>query len=108
MKMNEKDMLHMAMNRAQNCAECEFMRMYDYGKRIYCCDHPDRADDMGKLSRENLTESSPEWCPLRCKSNNNADTDLIKMESETYFADKEGRTVKIKVPRPEYSSEIFS
>lgn len=27
---------------------------------------------------------------------------------ETYFVDKEGRTVKIKVPRPEYSSEIFS
>ena len=36
--------------RAQNCAECEYIRMYDYGKRIYYCDHEGRIDDMGKIS----------------------------------------------------------
>lgn len=53
------------MDRTQNCAECEFVRMYNYGNKIYYCDHEDRIDDMGKLSIENLAESSPEWCPLR-------------------------------------------
>ena len=52
------------MNRTQNCAECEFMRKYDYGKKIYCCDHEDRIDDMGKLGVNELPERSPEWCPL--------------------------------------------
>lgn len=53
------------MDRTQNCAECEFMRMYNYSNKIYYCDHEDRIDDMGRLSIENLAESSPEWCPLR-------------------------------------------
>ncbi len=53
------------MDRTQNCAECGFMRMYDYGKRIYYCDHEDRIDDMGKLSVGELPKGSPEWCPLR-------------------------------------------
>lgn len=52
-------------NRAQNCAECEFMRMYDYDNMIYYCDHVDRIDDMGKLGVEDLPEGNPEWCPLR-------------------------------------------
>jgi len=39
---------------AQNCAECEFMKVYDYGKKIYYCDHSDRTDDMGKLSAGEL------------------------------------------------------
>ena len=47
---------------AQNCAECEFMRMYDYGAKIYYCDHPDRIDDMGKLGAGDLPEDRPEWC----------------------------------------------
>lgn len=65
MKMNGKGMLHMAMDDgAQNCAECEFMKVYDYGKKIYYCDHLDRTDDMGKLSAGELPEGSPEWCPL--------------------------------------------
>lgn len=55
------------MNGAKNCAECEFMRKYGYGKKIYYCDHSDRIDDMGKLSVSNLPEGSPEWCPLRDK-----------------------------------------
>ena len=52
-------------NRIQNCAECEFMGKYDYGKKIYYCDHVDRTDDMGKLSVNELPKRSPEWCPLR-------------------------------------------
>ncbi|GFI46619.1 hypothetical protein IMSAGC019_01938 [Lachnospiraceae bacterium] len=54
-------------NRAQNCAECKLMKMYDYGNKIYYCDHPDRIDDMGKLGEGKLPERSPEWCPLRDK-----------------------------------------
>ncbi len=53
------------MNRTQNCAECEFMKMYDYGNKIYYCDHEDRTDDIGKLSADHSPEISPEWCPLR-------------------------------------------
>ena len=48
---------------AHNCAECDFMRMYDYGVKIYYCDHPDRIDDMGKLGAGKLPKRSPEWCP---------------------------------------------
>ena len=47
-----------------NCAECKFMRMYDYGNKIYYCDHVDRTDDMGKLGVGELPKGSPEWCPL--------------------------------------------
>ena len=52
-------------DRAQKCSGCEYVRMYDYGNRIYYCDHPDRIDDMGKLGVEDLPEGSPEWCPMR-------------------------------------------
>ena len=52
------------MNRTQNCAECEFMKKYDYSKEIYYCDHTDRIDDRGKLGEENLPETSPVWCPV--------------------------------------------
>lgn len=60
-------MIHMDQesNRAQNCAECEFMKEYDYGKKICYCDHTDRIDDMGKLDVSNLQKRCPEWCPLR-------------------------------------------
>ena len=34
------------MNRVPHCAECEYMKKYDYGKKIYYCDHTDRIDDM--------------------------------------------------------------
>ena len=67
------------MDRTQNCAECEFMRKYDYGKKIYCCDHEDRIDDMGKLGADHLQKTSPVWCPLS-ESNkqyqNEKDSDL--------------------------------
>ena len=56
-------------NRTQNCVECEFMRMYDYGNKIYYCDHVDRTDDMGKLGVGELPEDRPEWCPVKEKVN---------------------------------------
>ncbi len=55
------------MNGKQNGAECEFMKMYNYGKKIYYCDHEGRIDDMGKLGEEKLPETSPVWCPVKEK-----------------------------------------
>lgn len=49
------------------CSECEYMRMYDYGNRIYYCDNEDRTDDMGKLSVDHLPKTCPKWCPKRVK-----------------------------------------
>lgn len=54
-------------DRTQNCVECEFMKMYDYGNMIYYCDHTDRIDDMGKLGADYLPKTSPVWCPLKEK-----------------------------------------
>ena len=54
-------------NTTQNCAECKSMKMYDYGNKIYYCDHEDRIDDMGKLDVGHPPKTSPEWCPLRDK-----------------------------------------
>lgn len=55
------------MNDVLNCVGCGYMKKYDYGKKIYYCDHPDRIDDMGKLGVGELPERSPEWCPLKEK-----------------------------------------
>ena len=55
------------MDRTHNCAGCEFMKMYDYGKKVYYCDHVDRIDDMGKIGVGDISEKIPEWCPLREK-----------------------------------------
>lgn len=41
------------------------MRIYDYGNKMYYCDHEGRIDDMGKLGIGKLLESRPEWCPLK-------------------------------------------
>lgn len=38
----------------------------------------------------------------------NDDTDIIKMKTDIILTDKNGNIIEIKVPRPEYSSEIFS
>ncbi|MDE7331849.1 MAG: hypothetical protein K2O16_06340 [Lachnospiraceae bacterium] len=54
-------------NKVQNCAECNFMKVYDYSKKIYYCDHEDRNDDMGKLGVGGVPERSPKWCPVRNK-----------------------------------------
>lgn len=64
------------MDRIQNCAECEYISIYDYGKRIYYCDHEDRIDDMGKIGTGGIPEMSPEWCPLR----NNEEKQTVKTE----------------------------
>lgn len=52
-------------NRGLHCNECEYARMYDYGDKIYYCDHEGRIDDMGKLGGDPLPNTSPIWCPLR-------------------------------------------
>ena len=62
---DESKMIH--MNKAHNCSECEFMKEYNNGKKLYCCDHADRTDDMGKLSVNYPPKTSPGWCPLREK-----------------------------------------
>lgn len=66
------------MDRTQNCAECEFMKTYDYGNRIYYCDHADRTDDMGKLSVDGLPEGNSEWCPLKGKTDKEIMKEPIK------------------------------
>ncbi len=48
-------------DKVTNCNQCKYMKAYDYGNKIYYCDHEDRTDDMGKLS----VVVSPKWCPLR-------------------------------------------
>ena len=55
--------LHMA--KVHNCSQCQYKKEYDYGKKIYYCDHEDRTDDMGKLGTDNLLTTSPMWCPVR-------------------------------------------
>lgn len=62
--IKERFKVNTYMNKMQNCAECKFMKKYDYSNRIYYCDHEDRVDDMGKLSIGELPKP-PEWCPLR-------------------------------------------
>ncbi len=64
------------MDRMVNCSECEFMKTYGYGDRIYYCDHVGRTDDMGKLSAGDVPGVCPEWCPLRRK----ADDSLLPNE----------------------------
>ncbi len=130
------------MNRTQKCAGCEFMKMFDYDKRIYYCDHEDRIDDIGKLSVGELPEGSPKWCPLGCdeqifhsaydpifgfgngrndcifterpteclwnpKWNVHTDIgDIIQMDTNTSLRDKDGKPIEIRVPEPEYMSDI--
>ena len=58
----------MRTKEVHSCDGCRFMKMYDYGKRIYYCDNESRIDDMGKLGENELPEMCPEWCPLRGNS----------------------------------------
>ena len=56
-------------NRTQNCAECDYVRMYDYGSKIYYCDNENRTNDMGKLGVDHPPKTSPKWCPLKNNEN---------------------------------------
>jgi len=69
-EINE-DRSRLHMDNTVNCSECEFMKTYDYRNRIYYCDHEDRIDKMGKLSIGDVPRICPEWCPLRCRIDNN-------------------------------------
>ena len=66
-EINE-DRSRLHMDKKVSCRECEYMKMYDYGNRIYYCDHEDRTDEMGKLSAGDIPRVCPEWCPLSCKN----------------------------------------
>lgn len=57
------------MDKRQGCSECSYIKMYEYGNKIYYCDHEGRIDDMGKLGAVHLSVSSPDWCPLRNNEN---------------------------------------
>ncbi len=70
-EINE-DRSRLHMDKMSSCSECEFMKMYDYGNRIYYCDHEDRTDEMGKLSEGDVPGICPDWCPLRCKIDNSS------------------------------------
>ena len=90
------------MDRTHNCAECDFMKMFDYGNRIYYCDHEDRIEDMGKLGVDHPPEESPVWCPVR----ENIDSDLIEIESEIHLTDKDGCPIEVKSFQPEYLDRV--
>ena len=63
------------MDKKVSCSECEFMKMYDYGNRIYYCDHEDRTDEMGKLGVGDISRVCPEWCSLRYESDSTSAAD---------------------------------
>jgi len=55
-----------AMNVSVSCCTgCRFVKEYDYGRKIYYCNHEERTDDMGKLGADHLPKTCPEWCPER-------------------------------------------
>lgn len=53
------------VTKCSKCAECEFLRCFDYAFKNYYCDNEDRTDDMGYVSVDNPSEKSPDWCPKR-------------------------------------------
>ena len=53
------------MNDVLNCVGCGYMKKYDYGKKMYYCDHLDRIDDMGKLGGELQLFPADRQCALR-------------------------------------------
>lgn len=79
-----------------NCERCEYIRMYDYGKRIYYCDHEDRINDIGKIGVSDIPEASPEWCPMRYGNGKNVESDLIKIKSDIQLTDKWGQPVPME------------
>ena len=72
-EINE-DRIRLQMDNTVSCIECKYMKMYDYGNRIYYCDHEDRTDEMGKLCVDDVPRICPEWCPLRCKIDDSSAT----------------------------------
>ena len=60
------------MDRVLNCSECEFVKEYNYGQKIYYCDHEARTDEMGKLGVDDIPRECSEWCPLRNNNDNSS------------------------------------
>lgn len=88
-------------SKVYNCDKCQYIRIYDYGKRIYYCDNVDRIDDMGKIGVNNLPRMSPKWCPLRYGNSKNVESDLIELKSDIQLTDKWGTPFCIRTPEPE-------
>lgn len=65
-EINE-DRSRLHMDRVLNCRECEYMKEYNYGQKVYYCDHKDRTDEMGKLGVSDIPRECPVWCPLKYK-----------------------------------------
>lgn len=61
--------VHKDISKEPHCIECDFVKVYNCGNKIYYCDHEERTDDMGKLGMDHLLETSPVWCPLRDNQN---------------------------------------
>lgn len=70
-EINE-DRSRLHMDKIVSCRECEYMKMYDYGQKIYYCDHEDRTDEIGKLGVGDKPSGCPKWCPLRNNNDNNS------------------------------------
>lgn len=52
-------------SKVPKCAECKYVKCYDYVYKNYYCDHEDRPEDIGRINGKYLPETSPEWCPER-------------------------------------------
>lgn len=52
-------------NKVPCCKECEYVTCVEQVYKNYYCDNEDRVDDMGKLGKDCLPETSPEWCPKK-------------------------------------------
>lgn len=66
MKKNKEDLnMDKRVTKCSNCAECEFLRCFDYAFKNYYCDNEERTDDMGYVGVDNPPEKSPNWCPKR-------------------------------------------
>ncbi|WP_024348143.1 hypothetical protein [Lacrimispora indolis] len=60
--------VNMRIENCSNCAECEFLRCFDYAYKNYYCDHEGRTDDMGYVGVDSPPKTSPRWCPKREES----------------------------------------
>lgn len=58
------------------CKNCKYVKCYAINKKMYYCDNGDRINLMGKLSEDNLPETSPEWCPMTDRTTTAAENNI--------------------------------
>ena len=63
--------MHMKLNnRVPHCSECERCQCTDFiYKDYYCCEENDTMQIFGSLGVDHPPKTSPKWCPLRDKKN---------------------------------------